>query len=622
MLKKLVSYSLLGGAIAIGAYAYFHFNADQKEGHFSLDYLYPNADYIIELNAPDQGNLPLTSLSNILPQACKANKDYPQILAALDAAQFQKAYLAVFNCDKTCLLLESSQNLNRLDIPNWEIKKAAKDRWLIQDGDILTDDNLNYDQLSSFLKPIKNARAIVKNKEGIYSVHEIQNEKDNFHFTGFVLDESNKKMAGANMDLNAVTALLPKACDQFVWQALAEEDTEFKENELNEFIHFSIPNGSREVSYTALRMKINSNRAQKTFKVANSSIGSIGNSKWMEDQIPQMKLASHYSLFRDWIVCASSKDDLETFARVIKKGGWNKNADFPLFQSKLGMNLNSLEYKKLDGGAMEIVQNVYTTEGQHYNIIDVLDPNDDIQLADNLEQPEPIEPDNFELREIADSPIEPFEFINHYTRAIEWVIQDDDLNLVLMDANKEIIFKRKLDSPVMGDFKMVDALKNNKYQLLFNTEKFIYLIDRKGRNVENFPIELDDLASNELAVLDYEQNQNYRLVIGLDNGSVLNYGIDGKRIKGWKYEHSDKAIIYPVTHMRMGSKDYLFTLNEDYEIKLLDRRGKERHPLQAQPEDLDNLAIEIFKENSIQNSGIRYKANGQEKEFVFGKASS
>ena len=334
-----------------------------------------------------------------------------------------------------------------------------------------------------------------------------------------------------------------------------------------------------------------------------------------------MNNANHYSLINGWVLCANKSEDLSAYAKLIAESNWSNSNSYSSISEKMGMNLASVEYNFSDEGSIEIVQNVFTKEGQHYNIVDVLD-SDNLVLAEKKNEEVEREENPPSENESEINFAEAFTFVNHYTREKELVVQDKENNLLLMSKDHQIIFKRKLDGPVIGQFKMVDALKNNKYQLLFNTGNKIYLIDRKGRDVEHFPIKLDSPASNELAVLDYDGDKNYRLFIGLDNGEIRNYTIKAKRVNGWKYQKREKAIIYPVTHLRLGSKDYLFTLNEDYEIQLLDRKGKIRHPLEQQPEDLENLAFEIFKESKIQNSGIRYMVNGKEKEFVFGKSSS
>ena len=123
-------------------------------------------------------------------------------------------------------------------------------------------------------------------------------------------------------------------------------------------------------------------------------------------------------------------------------------------------------------------------------------------------------------------------------------------------------------------------------------------------------------------MIDYEKNENYRLIQALDNGKVENFTIGGSRVKGWKYKTVEKAVIYPITHLKLGNKDYLFTLNEDYEIQLLNRQGQVRHPLDDQPKGLDSFAFEIFEKGNIQESGILYNSKGEQKEFVFGKGSS
>ena len=616
MIKRTIFYVGIAAAIALAVYAYFHFSnsgTDLETPH--LTYLPGDAQWIVEYNDHSQFEYDLQNLSTALG-ICTAGEGYRSILKSLDKEEFEKATMAISNCadPSTTLIVQTGQNLKGLEANGWMCKKQAKGIWSIFNKDVGSANDPALNNLVTYLKPTNKQRVITK-ENGIYSVHEISEIEGKMHLSGFVLDPGALSGQPAQeVDHRSFAEVLPGSVSSFQWSSMNASDGELKDNELKEHLIF----GSKGKKFVALKMKIKTDKANTTFKNSNSKIAAVGNSQWLNDFIPEMKSATYYSLFKDWIICAASQGALEDYANAIDNGNWLSSSYYAELKDNLGMNISSLEYEKMDQGKWKLEQNAFANNDAYYNVVDIYSG----EFKSSVASAQTTNTEETETITIVEVSGEPFEFVNHYTKATEWVIQDEDLSLVLMTKERAVIFKKKLDSPVMGEFKMVDALGNNKFQIAFNTENYIYLVDRKGRDVENFPIKLSATASNELAVVDYEKNENYRLLIALENGEVLNYKINGKKVSGWKYNAGTKAIIYHITHLKLGKKDYLFTLNEDYDIQLLDRRGIVRHPLEEQPKGLDSFAFEIFEKNNIQESGIRYQSNGQQVEFVFGKGRS
>ena len=162
---------------------------------------------------------------------------------------------------------------------------------------------------------------------------------------------------------------------------------------------------------------------------------------------------------------------------------------------------------------------------------------------------------------------------NHITKAKEIVVQDNNNYLYLISNQGKVIWKKKLAGKILGKIKQVDIYKNGRLQLIFVTDKRLYVLDRNGKEVKPFPKVFRDKITQPLSVFDYDNNKNYRFLV-TQNNELLMYDSKGKIVKGFKYEKS-RDIIYPPKHYRIKNKDIIAVKTEKV-LKVLNRRGKIR----------------------------------------------
>jgi hypothetical protein len=167
-------------------------------------------------------------------------------------------------------------------------------------------------------------------------------------------------------------------------------------------------------------------------------------------------------------------------------------------------------------------------------------------------------------------------FTNHLNGENEIVVQDRTNTLFLVNAKGEVLWKRPLPAQMMSPLFVVDAFRNNKFQMLFNTRDAIYLLDRNGKDVEGFPVRLSAPATAPLSVFDYENNRTYRLVVPCANKVISNYGIDGKPQPTWESPRTGAIVRMPLQYANVGGKEYLVAIDEEGGISLLNRRGQTR----------------------------------------------
>lgn len=196
----------------------------------------------------------------------------------------------------------------------------------------------------------------------------------------------------------------------------------------------------------------------------------------------------------------------------------------------------------------------------------------------------------------------PFLVTNHDTEGGGILVQDEFNTLYFLNANGDIVWREMLKEKISSQVFAIDYFKNGKYQYLFNSPNFLYLIDLNGKMVENYPVQLNSEATNELQVIDYDNNKDYRLFIAGKNGEVYNYEINGHLLNGWKAENTRKIINKPITHLVANKKDYVIFEASNGNIIMTDRRGDKR--IEVRTAFTNALGSDIYVNKTNSKKGI------------------
>ncbi|MCK4288938.1 MAG: hypothetical protein KAW86_07020, partial [Bacteroidales bacterium] len=193
---------------------------------------------------------------------------------------------------------------------------------------------------------------------------------------------------------------------------------------------------------------------------------------------------------------------------------------------------------------------------------------------------------------------QPYLVKDHTDNTYNIVVFDIENNMYLVDNNGNIFWKIPVSEPIISNVYPVDYYKNRKIQYLFNTENYIYLIDLKGRKVENFPIKLSKKATNGLTVFDYSGNKNYRIVYAGEDKKVYNYTIKGNEVDGWKNPKTSEIVNREIQHLVVAGKDYILITDKEGKVKITDRRGRTRINLKSKLIKAGNSEFYVNKTNS------------------------
>jgi len=188
--------------------------------------------------------------------------------------------------------------------------------------------------------------------------------------------------------------------------------------------------------------------------------------------------------------------------------------------------------------------------------------------------------------------IKPFFFTNHTTGAKEIFIQDLNNNAYLVNAAGRVLWKVPLRERITGTVYMVDFYRNGKYQLLFSGKNYLHLLDRNGNYVERYPVKLRSPATNSLALFDYDNDRNYRILIAGEDKMVYAYDKNGNTVKGWKPFRTNGTVNSEICWFSVSGKDYV-VVSDELSLYFLDRQGNKRVTLKEPVTRARNSALRL-----------------------------
>lgn len=154
-------------------------------------------------------------------------------------------------------------------------------------------------------------------------------------------------------------------------------------------------------------------------------------------------------------------------------------------------------------------------------------------------------------------PTGPFPVKNFIDGSTNYLEQLDNGDLRLLNSSKRPVWTVKFGQPICGTVRQIDYLKNNKLQMLFGAGDRIYLLDRLGRKVGKFPMEL---SGGEILlgpdVYDLNGDKNYTLMVLHSDNTLSQYGIDGKKSGSWTDITLSERIMSLPELLRMECGDY------------------------------------------------------------------
>lgn len=148
----------------------------------------------------------------------------------------------------------------------------------------------------------------------------------------------------------------------------------------------------------------------------------------------------------------------------------------------------------------------------------------------------------------------PFTVKNSATGKDNSFVQNPNLTLSLRDLDGKGLWTVPFSEKLCGTVSNVDYFANGKIQFLFGAGSKIYLIDRLGRFVKPFPVELGKKIVLGPAVFDFSGAGKYNILVLHDDNTIRMYNLQGKAPDGWKDITSEDTIVSLPERVVSGGK--------------------------------------------------------------------
>ena len=112
-------------------------------------------------------------------------------------------------------------------------------------------------------------------------------------------------------------------------------------------------------------------------------------------------------------------------------------------------------------------------------------------------------------------------------------VQDVANQLYAYDHTGNVVWKKKMESAILGEVQAVDYYGQGGNQYVFNTHSFVYLFDSLGMDVGNYPYRLPAEASAGLSLIEGNGVEEGRFFIPCKNLRLYGYGLNGKPLTGF-----------------------------------------------------------------------------------------
>lgn len=162
----------------------------------------------------------------------------------------------------------------------------------------------------------------------------------------------------------------------------------------------------------------------------------------------------------------------------------------------------------------------------------------------------------FERDTVIDVPDGPFRVKNSGTGRMNLFYQQDNMYLCLQEEDGRGIWGVPFSSPICGRAGTIDYFANGKLQILFASGSKLYLIDRLGRYVNPFPVDLGKKIVLGPDIYDFNGTRRYNVMVLHDDNTVAMYNLKGNMPPEWKGITAGETIKGLPEPLKVAGKTY------------------------------------------------------------------
>jgi hypothetical protein len=128
----------------------------------------------------------------------------------------------------------------------------------------------------------------------------------------------------------------------------------------------------------------------------------------------------------------------------------------------------------------------------------------------------------------------PFKVKNSHTGKMNTFYQNAQNAICLRDETGKDLWGVPLGKPICGTAHNVDYYANGKLQIIFGAGSSIYIIDRLGRYVNGFPLDLGRKITLGPDIYDFNGAKKYNVMILHKDNTIEMYNLKGIKPAAWK----------------------------------------------------------------------------------------
>ena len=161
---------------------------------------------------------------------------------------------------------------------------------------------------------------------------------------------------------------------------------------------------------------------------------------------------------------------------------------------------------------------------------------------------------------VSDAAIEipqgPFTVKNSGTGKNNLLAQQSNYYLSLKEEDGSGIWSVPFSEPLCGAVETIDYYANGKLQFLFAAGSKIHLLDRLGRFVSGFPVDLGKEVLLGPAAYDFTGAKGYSVMVLHKDNTIGMYNIHGEKPEKWEGITPDETIIALPELLKVGGKNF------------------------------------------------------------------
>ena len=139
-------------------------------------------------------------------------------------------------------------------------------------------------------------------------------------------------------------------------------------------------------------------------------------------------------------------------------------------------------------------------------------------------------------------PTGPFPVLNGETGKTNSFYQNANLYLCLNDENGKGLWGVPFKQPICGYVESIDYYGNGKIQFLFAAGQGLYLLDRLGRFVKDFPADLGKPVLLGPKAYDFTGAHGYTVMVLHQDNSLEMYNLHGRKPDAWKGIYAPETV--------------------------------------------------------------------------------